>query len=128
MAALPALGGTGRHFRSARPPSRALAAQGTQFDISRVQLSSDRIAPCTPSVLCDPAWRTEAAAVVAIYAINQAQGAMGLCTGTLPEPECLQRRKQKALPATPPQSIKRRVQWERRRSVLKNKHLRDNEQ
>ena len=84
---LPALGVTsaGWHFRGVRAPRRALAAQGTQFDISRVQASSDRVAPCTPSVLCDAAWRTEAGAVVAIYAINQAQGAMGLCTGTHPK-------------------------------------------
>ena len=84
---LPALGVTsaGWHFRGARAPRRALAAQGTQFDISHVQASSDRVAPCTPSVLCDAAWRTEAGAVVAIYAINQAQGAMGLCTGTHPK-------------------------------------------
>ena len=87
LAALPALDTTtaGRHFRGAHTPRRSLAAQGTQFDISRVQLSSDRVAPCTPSVLCDAAWRTEAAAVVAIYAINQAQGAMGLCTGMHPK-------------------------------------------
>lgn len=86
-AALQALGVTsaGRHFRAARAPRRALAAEGTQFDVSRVQLSSERVAPCTPSVLCDAAWRMEAGAVIAIYAINQAQGAMGLCTGTQPK-------------------------------------------
>ena len=66
--------------RAVRWPHRARS-----FDISRVQASSDRVAPCTPSVLCDAAWRTEAGAVVAIYAINQAQGAMGLCTGTHPK-------------------------------------------
>jgi hypothetical protein len=60
---------------------RELLVQGTQFDVARIQHYSDHIGQCTPSVTCDPQWAREAGAVVAIYAINQAQGAMGLCTG-----------------------------------------------
>ena len=41
-----------------------------------VQLGS-----CTPSVECDPKFNESARAVIAIYAINPALGAMALCTG-----------------------------------------------
>ncbi len=56
--------------------------QGTQFDIDSMQVTSDDVSQCTPSVECS-SWHDEAAAVVAIYAIDMRLGAMGLCTGTV---------------------------------------------
>ena len=56
--------------------------QGTQFDIDSMQVTSDDVSQCTPSVECG-SWQDAAAAVVAIYAIDMRLGAMGLCTGTV---------------------------------------------
>lgn len=60
----------------------AAGVQGTQFDIDSMQVTSDDVSQCTPSVQCS-SWHDEAAAVVAIYAIDMRLGAMGLCTGTV---------------------------------------------
>ena len=57
-------------------------AQGTQFNIDSMQITSDDVSECTPSVECS-SYHDEAAAVVAIYAIDMRLGAMGLCTGTV---------------------------------------------
>ena len=65
---------------------RRLAAytQGTQFDFGLLQQRMDATAPCTPSVTCSfPALAQPAAAVVSIYAVNLAVGAVALCTGTI---------------------------------------------
>jgi len=65
---------------------RRLAAytQGTQFDFGLLQQRMDATAPCTPSVTCAfPTLAQPAAAVVSIYAVNLAVGAVALCTGTI---------------------------------------------
>lgn len=71
---------------SSAPSSRRLAAytQGTQFDFGLLQQRMDATAPCTPAVTCAfPALAQPAAAVVSIYAVNMALGAVALCTGTV---------------------------------------------
>ena len=42
---------------------------------------ADDVGQCTPSAECAPGWADEAAAVVAIYAVDVRMGALGLCTG-----------------------------------------------
>ena len=57
---------------------------GTGFNLSEMQQREDPISPCTPSVLCDPAYSRIKDAIVDIYAVNVKLKAMGLCTGNLP--------------------------------------------
>ena len=40
-----------------------------------------QLGACTPSALCYPEYSSAASAVIDIYAINLALGAMALCTG-----------------------------------------------
>ena len=54
---------------------------GTQFDTTIFQQTSDATTPCTPSVECDPRFSEVRAGIVSVYAINMRIRALGLCTG-----------------------------------------------
>jgi hypothetical protein len=56
---------------------------GTQFDTTIFQQTSDATAPCTQSIECDPRFEEAARGVVSVYAINMRIRALGLCTGAL---------------------------------------------
>lgn len=54
---------------------------GTGFDMEQLQQTTDSIASCTQSVLCDSDYNLLNDAILDIYAINVELGAMAVCTG-----------------------------------------------
>ena len=54
---------------------------GTHLPVYLMQQNTSAVAPCTPSVRCDPQYATVAAGVVAIYVVDIATRTVGLCSG-----------------------------------------------
>lgn len=46
-----------------------------------MQQNTSAVAPCTPSVRCDPQFAQVAAGIVAIYVVNIPTRTVGLCSG-----------------------------------------------
>ena len=66
---------------------KALAARNRNpFSGVRMTRARAQVGQCTPSIMCaGRGFRQAAAGVVNIYAIDMHAGAMGLCTGALPQ-------------------------------------------
>lgn len=54
---------------------------GTHLPVYLMQQNTSAVAPCTPSVRCDPQYAQVAASVVAIYVVNIPTRTVGLCSG-----------------------------------------------